>query len=146
MIDNKATTATRCNQRLARGAVGLLLAGGIAGGALAAAGPASAADSATSTAADPARSATPVRVGQKALTGKWLAAAKAAARKAVPGGSVYRVETDANGASYEVHMTRADGTLVTVKCDKSFRVTSIQNGMRAGGPARTGHLIGHRPG
>jgi hypothetical protein len=145
MIDNKATTVRRRNHRLARGAVGLLLAGGIAGGALAAAAPASAADSATSTAAAPARSATPVRAGQKALTGTRLATAKAAALKAVPGGSVYRVETDANGATYQAHMTKADGTQVTVKFDKSFKVTSIQNGMRADGPARTGHLIGHRP-
>lgn len=36
MIDNKATTARRRNHRLAKVAVGLLLAGGIAGGALAA--------------------------------------------------------------------------------------------------------------
>ena len=141
MIDNKATTARRRNQRLA-GAVGLLLAGGIAGGALAATGSASAADSATSTAAAPSagapvappRSATPVRAGEKALTGTNLATAKAAALKAVPGGSVYRVETDADGATYEAHMTKANGTLVTVKFDKSLKVTSIQNGMGAGGP------------
>jgi len=71
-----------------------------------------------------------VRPGEKALTGTELATAKAAALKAVPGGAVYRVETDA----YEAHMAKADGTQVTVKFDKGFAVTAIQNGMGAGGP------------
>jgi hypothetical protein len=149
MIDNEPTTARRRNQRLA-GAVGLLLAGGIAGGVLAATNSASAADSATSTVAAPAagapiapaNSATPVRAGEKALTGTNLAAAKAAALRAVPGGTVYRVETDADGATYEAHMTKADGTLVTVKFDKSFKVTAIQNGMGAGGPGGPGGVAG----
>jgi hypothetical protein len=146
MNDNKATTMRRRTHRLATGALGLLLAAGLSGGALAAAGPASAADPATSTAAAPARSTTPVRAAQKALTGTRLATAKATAGKAVPGGSVYRVDTDANGATYEAHLTKADGTQVTVKLDKSFKVTSILNGVGAGGPAHTVHLIGHRPG
>lgn len=143
MIDNEPTTASRRNQRLA-GAVGLLLAGGIAGGVLAATNSASAADSATSAAASsPAAApaagaagdtATPVRAGEEALTGTTAATAKAAALGAVPGGTVFRVETDADGATYEAHMTKADGTHVTVKFDKSFTVTSIQNGMGAGGP------------
>jgi len=75
-----------------------------------------------------------VRPGEKALTGTELATAKAAALKAVPGGAVYRVETDADGATYEAHMAKADGTQVTVKFDKGFAVTAIQNGMGAGGP------------
>jgi hypothetical protein len=147
MIDNEPTTARRRNQRLA-GAVGLLLSGGIAGGVLAATNSASAADSATSTVAAagapiaPANSATPVRAGEKALTGTNLAAAKAAALGAVPGGTVYRVETDADGATYEAHMTKADGMLVTVKFDKSFKVTAIQNGMGAGGPGGPGGVAG----
>jgi len=97
----------------------------------------------TSTAAAPAAgapvaprdSATPVRAGEKALTGTSLATAKAAALKAVPGGTAYRLETDADGATYEAHMTKADGTHVTVKFDKSFKVTAVQDGMGAGGPA-----------
>jgi hypothetical protein len=59
---------------------------------------------------------------------------KAAALKAVPGGTVYRVETDADGASYEAHMTKADGTRVTVKFDKSFKVTRVEDGMGGAGP------------
>ena len=48
MIDNKATTASRRNHRLATGAIGLLLAGGIAGGALAVASATATSPSATS--------------------------------------------------------------------------------------------------
>jgi hypothetical protein len=79
-----------------------------------------------------------VRAGEKALPGTDLATAKAAALKAVPGGTVYRVETDADGATYEAHMTKADGTHVTVKFDKSLKVTVIQSGMGAGGPGGPG--------
>ena len=144
MIDNEPTTARRRNQRLA-GAIGLLLAGGIAGGVLAATNSASAADSPASASASaaaapaaaaspaPANSATPIRAGEVALTGTNLATAKAAALKAVPGGTVYRAETDADGATYEAHMIKADGTYVTVKFNKNFTVTSIQKGMGAGG-------------
>jgi hypothetical protein len=145
MFDNEPNRASLRSKRLI-GAAGLLLAGGVAGGALAATSSASAADSTASTVTAPAAApaatgpvrpadtATPVRPGEKALTGTDLATAKAAALKAVPGGTVYRVETDADGATYEAHMTKADGTHVTVKFDKSFAVTAIQNGMGAGGP------------
>ena len=38
-----------------------------------------------------------------------------------------RVETDADGhAAYEAHMTKADGTPVTVYVDKSFDVVSVE--------------------
>ena len=146
MIDNEPTTRNRRRQRLA-GALGLLLAGGIAGGVLAAnnsataavsPAPSIAAPSAGAPAASgpraPADSATAVRAGEKAQSGTNLATLKAAALKAVPGGTVYRVETDADGASYEAHMTKADGTHVTVKFDKSFKVTGVEDGMGAGGP------------
>jgi hypothetical protein len=132
------------------GAVGLLLAGGLAGGVLAATSSASAADTAASTAASPAAAApvpradtaTPVRPGETALTGTNAATAKAAALKAVPGGTVYRVETDADGTTCEVHMTKADGTHVTVKFDKNFAVTAIEDGMGAGGHRGPGGAFG----
>ena len=60
---------------------------------------------------------------------------KAAALKAVPGGTVYRVETDAGDGVYEAHMTKADGTRVTVKLDASFVVTGVEDGMGKGDPA-----------
>ena len=68
------------------------------------------------------------RDGETALTGDDLAKATAAAQAAVPDGTIVRVETDADGATYEVHMTKADGTEVTVKMDASFTVTSTVDG------------------
>ena len=62
------------------------------------------------------------------LTGDDASKAIAAAQAAVPGASVERAETDAEGAAYEVHMTKADGSEVTVKLDSSFTVTETVNG------------------
>jgi hypothetical protein len=64
------------------------------------------------------------------LTGDTAAKVKAAALAAVPGGTVQRVENDAEGSPYEAHMTKADGSRVTVKVDASFKVTSIEDGPR----------------
>lgn len=63
------------------------------------------------------------------LTGTAKAKATAAAEKAVPGATAQRVENDAEGATYEVHMTRADGSIVTVKLDADFAVTATLDGM-----------------
>lgn len=156
MTDKEPTTASRRKRGLA-GAVGLLLAGALGGGAIAAttsasaSGTSSAATSSTSQAAAgrspgaPAHTATSVRPGEKAVTGANLATLKAAALKAVPGGTVYRVETDADGAMYEAHMTREDGTEVTVKFDRSLKVTAVQQGRGAGGPGRSGGAPGSGP-
>jgi len=73
-------------------------------------------------------------MGETALTGTTADKVKAAALKAVPGGTILRVETDSAGSPYEAHVRRADGTEVTVKVDKSFNVTSIEEGH--GGPGR----------
>jgi hypothetical protein len=52
----------------------------------------------------------------------------AAAKAAVSGGTIVRVETDADGhAAYEAHMTKSDGTPVTVYVDKSFDVVSVES-------------------
>ena len=64
------------------------------------------------------------------LTGDDAEKAKAAALAAVPGATVERVETDAEGAKYEAHLVAADGSHVTVKMDESFKVTGTENGMR----------------
>jgi uncharacterized membrane protein YkoI len=68
------------------------------------------------------------------LTGDTAAKAKAAAEAAVPGGTVLRVETDAEGATYEAHMTKSDGTPVTVKMDANFKATGTETGGPRGGP------------
>jgi hypothetical protein len=47
----------------------------------------------------------------------------------VSGGTIERVETDADGnAAYEAHMTRSDGSRVTVYVSKSFEVVGTQAG------------------
>ena len=63
------------------------------------------------------------------LTGDDLAKATSAAEAAVPGATAQRAETDAEGAAYEVHMTKSDGSVVTVKLDSSFNVTGTVDGM-----------------
>jgi hypothetical protein len=71
--------------------------------------------------------------GETALTGTTAAKVKAAALKAVPGATAIRVETDSEGAVYEAHMRKADGSFVTVKFDKNFKVTEIIDGFGMGG-------------
>ena len=68
-------------------------------------------------------------ITETVLTGDIAAKVKAAALAAVPGGAIQRVENDAEGATYEAHMTKADGSLVTVKLDANFKVTSVESGM-----------------
>ena len=74
--------------------------------------------------------------GETLLTGIDLAKATAAAKAAVPGATIIRVETDSGGATYEAHMTKADGSAVTVKLDASFNVTATLPGFGGGGPGR----------
>jgi hypothetical protein len=136
---------------------GLLAAGTLAGGILAGTMSASAAGSSSSASPSAAAttpsqsgtgvqasgqsptaggfSATPVRGDEKALSTADAAKVTAAALKAVPGGTVYRVESDAGDGTYEAHMKKADGSLVTVKLDASFTVTKVESGMGQGDPA-----------
>jgi hypothetical protein len=67
---------------------------------------------------------------EELLTGDTAEKVKAAALAAVDGGTIERVETDAEGSPYEAHMTKADGSRVTVKVDSSFKVTSVEDGAR----------------
>jgi uncharacterized membrane protein YkoI len=80
----------------------------------------------------------PVRSDEKAISAADAATLKAAALKAVPGGTVYRIETDAGDGVYEAHMTKADGTEVTVKFDKNLAVTKVETGMGQGDPHPAG--------
>jgi hypothetical protein len=79
-------------------------------------------------------------VTEQPLTGDTKTKAEAAAKAAVPDATVMRSETDAEGAAYEVHMQKSDGSCVTVKEDKDFKVTSVENGPmgHGGGPGRPG--------
>jgi hypothetical protein len=131
-------------------AAGLLAAGAVSGGILATALSASAsgnASAAAGTVSSPAGEAgtpgpggaQPVRSDEKSVPGATAATLRAAALKAVPGATVYRIETDAGDGAYEVHMTKADGSVVTVKFDKNLTVTKVESGMGAGDPAPAGH-------
>ena len=70
----------------------------------------------------------PARGDETALTGDTAAKVEAAAEAEVPGGTVVRVETDADGhAAYEAHLTKADGTPVTVYVDRQFEVVEVES-------------------
>lgn len=121
---------------------GLALAAVIGGGALAAAAlPANAAtgdSSQISTAASPAPSSTArdeTKGGHQAngitetlLTGDTATKVTEAALGANPGATIQRVENDAEGAVYEAHIIKSDGTRATVYLDASFTVTSTESG------------------
>ena len=64
------------------------------------------------------------------LTGDTATQVTAAAQAAVPDGTIDRVENDAEGATYEAHMTKTDGSKVTVKVNADFSVASIETGMK----------------
>jgi uncharacterized membrane protein YkoI len=71
----------------------------------------------------------PQRSDETLLTGDTAARVREAALAKVSGGTIERVETDADGhAAYEAHMVRSDGSRVTVYVDKSFNVVSVENG------------------
>jgi hypothetical protein len=153
MNANENTSVNRTRKARVAGMTGLIAAGAIAGGVLASTAGASAAttsSTAAATAATPAatsatpptnptvtdpKSSTPVRGDEKAVTAAIAATLKTKALAAVPGGTVYRIETDAGDATYEAHMTKADGSLVTVKFDANLNVTSVETGMGQGDPA-----------
>ena len=70
------------------------------------------------------------RSNETPLTGDTASKVRALALAKVPGGTIVRVETDADGnAAYEAHMTKADGTPVTVYVSKALDVVSVQSGM-----------------
>jgi uncharacterized membrane protein YkoI len=69
------------------------------------------------------------RSDETLLTGDAASKVSAAALAKVPGGTIERVETDADGnAKYEAHMTNADGSRVTVYVNADFDVVSVESG------------------
>ncbi len=160
---NETVTKGRANERRRRtrwvSGIGLLAAGAIGGGALAgtlsaSASPTTAASSVQSAAFAAASGAPkvpwhggagPMRGDEKSASTATTATLRAAALKAVPGGAVYRIETDAGDGAYEAHMTKADGSLVTVKFDRSLKVTKVEGGMGTGDLAPEGQGPGGAP-
>ena len=67
------------------------------------------------------------RSDETLLTGDTAAKVKAIALAKVPGATVVRVETDADGhAAYEAHLTKSDGSLATVYVDKDLTFVSVE--------------------
>jgi uncharacterized membrane protein YkoI len=61
---------------------------------------------------------------EKLLTGDTASKVEAAAKAKIPGGTIERVETDADtGSPYEAHIRKTDGTEVIVYVDANFNVT-----------------------
>jgi hypothetical protein len=60
------------------------------------------------------------------LNGDAAAKVTAAAKAKVPGGTIERVETDADhGSPYEAHVRKSDGTQLEVLIDQDFNVTAV---------------------
>jgi hypothetical protein len=77
-------------------------------------------------------SSAPVLPGEKSVSAALTAELTAKAEAAVPGGHVFRIETDSGDATYEAHMTTSSGSLVTVKFDAAGAVTKVESGMGVG--------------
>lgn len=123
--------------RIYKGVVALAVLGAIAVGASAVAGAASSSGSsgkggASSSQGSAARPADPATLshgpGETLLTDGTADKVKQAALDKVPGATVIRVETDSDGSPYEAHLQKADGSEVTVKVDKSFNATAVDDG------------------
>ena len=138
---------------LAVGAVALGIAGGSYGVASAASGssgsgtssPSSSGSAATTTpsSSTPSQPWGAQRTDETPLTGTSESKVREVALAKVPGGTIVRVETDADGnAAYEARMVKADGTPVTVYVNKQFDVASVELGM----PGRPGRPSGSSSG
>jgi uncharacterized membrane protein YkoI len=103
-------------------------------GGSAIAGAASGGDGSSSTAAPSSSSQgsgglPPQRADETLLTGNVEDQVRKAALAEISGGTIERVETDADGnAAYEAHMVKSDGSRVTVYVNKSFDVVSVSSG------------------
>src|SRR3954468_22352542 len=72
------------------------------------------------------------------LTGDQATSVQAAVTAAYPDATILRMETDADGDTYEAHVTMADGSQATVKLDASFTVTGTETGGPGHGGGRGG--------
>jgi hypothetical protein len=124
---------------------GIMLAAVIGGGAIGASAlPAMAADSTTGSSSTQATDGygTGATRGphqangktEEILTGDTATKVEAAVKAAQPDATIERMETDADGATYEAHITKTDGTHATVLLDANFAVTDTQaQGQGSGG-------------
>jgi hypothetical protein len=137
MDDQQTTAAEPPRSALARWGrpAAFAAAGLVAGGLLAGSLTASAADSGSGSNGGGGIStdqSQPQRSDEKLLTGTTGDKVEKAALAKYPGATVVRIETDSDGV-YEAHLTKADGTPVTVEVDTSFTVTGTEEGGFGGG-------------
>ncbi len=125
------------------GAAGLLTAGLMAGSFMTIAG-ANAADTTSTPSSSSSSTSAPVpptfkaHTPEEAVTGDLATTLGDLAKTKVPGATIDRIEKDSDGvATYEVHMTKTDGTRVTVNFDANNAITSVDT-MPAGGPGGFG--------
>jgi hypothetical protein len=124
---------------IAGSAVAALALTGLVGSAVA-----NAADSTPSPSTGSSQSAAPDatrggdHVAEEALTGTDADKVQAAVEATYPDATIDRMEKDSDGRSvYEAHITKADGTHVTVLLDGSFAITgedAFGGGRGPGGP------------
>jgi uncharacterized membrane protein YkoI len=115
------------------GAVALGLVAGSYGVASAASGSGSSSAAASTAAPTAQQPWGNQRPDETVLTGDTKSKVQAAAEAKLPGATVVRVETDADGnAAYEVHMVKSDGTPATVYVDEQFGVVGVETGMPGG--------------
>jgi uncharacterized membrane protein YkoI len=69
-------------------------------------------------------------ITEQLLSGDTADRVRGAAIAANPGATVHRVENDPEGAVYEAHITKADGTAATVKLDATFTVTDTESSQK----------------
>ena len=120
------------NRRLAKAAATAAIVAGLAAGSYGIANAASGdsgTDSSSGTAGNAAAQPWGGQRGDETLlTGDTAAEVRAAALAEVSGGTIVRVETDADGnAKYEAHIVKSDGTPATVYVNEQFEVTSVES-------------------
>jgi uncharacterized membrane protein YkoI len=122
----------------ARMVVVAAIALGVGAGSYGVASAASGSSSSTPSASSTQRPWGHQRSDETLLTGDTAAKVRQLALAKVPGGTIVRVETDADGhAVYEAHMVKADGTPVTVYVNEQFQVVSVESGMPGTAHARS---------
>jgi hypothetical protein len=124
------------------GSMAALVAGGVVAGAvLAGTLTAGATDTPTPSATatqdgdhanpNPGDPSKPQRSDETLLTGSTASKVKAAVLAKYPGATFIRVETDSDGV-YEAHITKADGSEISVEVNKTFAVTGVEQGGHGG--------------
>ena len=93
--------------------------------------------------AAPAPVAPKAHVKETAVTGDLATELSNLALAANAGATVDRVENDTDGDVYEVHLTLADGSHVTVKFDADKKITATETGPTFGGNRGEGQPGGH---